>query len=97
MLQLHRQAAKSVAHKQKAPTQPPVIVIEPKEMFGRVWSSAPSLKPGLPMMEAAAEHQPEACAIRDAWQFRHPVTVLSRDAYAELIDRCSGIVFAEGK
>lgn len=34
------------------------------------WPTAPSLKPGMAIAEAAAEGQPEACAIRDAWQLR---------------------------
>ena len=76
---------------------PPIIEIEAREKFPRIWPNAPSLRPGLPMMEAAAEGQPEACAIRDAWQFRHPVKVMTRAEYESLIERCSGVVFTEGK
>ena len=49
--------------------------------------TAPSLKPGLAMMEAAAFGQPEACAIREAWKFKHPVKIMSRDEFALAVER----------
>lgn len=54
-----------------------------------LWKAAPSLRPGMSMIEMAARKNPYACAVRDAWQFRHPVSVLSREAYAELVERCT--------
>lgn len=53
--------------------------------------TAPSLKPGLEMMQAAAFGQPEACAIRDAYAFRQNratrVKTVSRDEFEAMISR----------
>jgi len=53
--------------------------------------TAPSLKPGIQMMEAAAFGQPEAVAIRDSWAFRENratrVRVLSRDEFTAMVEK----------
>lgn len=61
---------------------------EPKHTK-RMWKPAPSLAPGPTMIEAAAERKahPYATAIRDAWQFKHKVKVLSKQDYQRLVER----------
>lgn len=57
--------------------------------------TAPSLKPGLAMMEAAATGNEEACAIRDAWKFRgHPIRVVSPAEFEQMAER--GLVVFRG-
>ncbi|SEB40905.1 hypothetical protein [Terriglobus roseus] len=51
----------------------------------RLWKPAPSLKPGLTMIEQACRNHPEAVAIRDAWAFKHPVVKLSAEKFAALV------------
>lgn len=49
--------------------------------------SAPSLRPGIAMMEASAAGNPEATSIRDAWAFRFPVRIVGRDEYEAMVER----------
>jgi hypothetical protein len=55
--------------------------------------TAASLKPGIGMMEAAAFGQPEACAIRDAWAFSHPVRKVTRAEFAAMVERQGSVTF----
>jgi hypothetical protein len=57
------------------------------------WKTAPSLKPGIEMMNGCVEHHPEAEAIRDSWAFRRKVIELPRDVYQSLVER-SAMIFA---
>ncbi len=41
------------------------------------------------MMDACLTNQPEAIAIRDAWRFKQPVLVVSRNEYVAIIERGS--------
>jgi hypothetical protein len=56
------------------------------------WRTSESLRPGLAMMEAAAQGNKEAIAIRNIWGFRHPVTLISKEAFDRLVQR-SAMVF----
>lgn len=62
----------------------------PRKIVNRL-KTAPSLKPGVAMMEAAAAGHPGAKAIRDAWQFQTNratrVIVVSREEYAAMVDK----------
>jgi hypothetical protein len=49
--------------------------------------SAPSLRPGLQMMDGCVCGNPEALAIRNAWKFSHPVRIVSRDEFAAMVAR----------
>ena len=55
--------------------------------------TAPSLKPGIAMMEACAFGQPEAVAIREAWRFSFPIKTVSREEFDSLVERNSQLVF----
>jgi len=68
--------------------QPEPIVEEIEKVeWKRLWKPAPSLKPSVNIIEMAARGNEEACAIRDAWQFHHPVRVLSREDYEALVEK----------
>jgi hypothetical protein len=49
--------------------------------------SAPSLRPGTQMMEAASMGNVEAIMIRNAWAFRFPVRVVSREEFEEMVEK----------
>lgn len=49
--------------------------------------SAPSLRPGLAMMQAAAEGNKEACAIRDAWKFSYPIRKVTSEQFEAMVNR----------
>jgi hypothetical protein len=48
--------------------------------------SAPSLRPGVQMMEACVMNHPEATSIRDAWAFRFPVRIVTAEEYRRMIE-----------
>lgn len=54
-----------------------------------------SLHPGAELMLACAEGDQVACAIRDAWAFRAPVTEMEKSAFDEMARR-SYAVFTSG-
>lgn len=62
----------------------------PRKIVNRL-KTAPSLKPGVAMMEAAAMGHPGAIAIRDAWRFQTSkatrVVVVSREDFAAMIQK----------
>jgi hypothetical protein len=72
---------------------PPVVADVEKIDHKRLWPAAPSLKPGVAVIEQACRHQPEAMAIVESWRFRHPVKTLAREEYTSLIARSEGVVF----
>jgi len=47
----------------------------------------PSLNPGPSVIEAAAEGQPEAVAIRDAWRFNHPIRTVPPEEFYEIAEK----------
>jgi hypothetical protein len=49
--------------------------------------SAPSLRPGLAMMDGCVCGNPEALSIRDAWKCNHPIKTVSRDEFAAMVER----------
>jgi hypothetical protein len=53
----------------------------------------PSQRPGPEMMWGCVVGNKEAQAVRDCWRFNHPVTVVSREKFAAMIERQSGQVF----
>jgi hypothetical protein len=55
--------------------------------------TAPSLKPGIAMMEACAFGQTEAVAIREAWRFSFPIKTVSREEFDSLVERNGQVVF----
>ena len=65
----------------------PVIEEVEKVEWKRLWPAAPSLKPSASVIEMAARGNEEACAIRDAWRFCHPVRVVSREEYEALVEK----------
>lgn len=62
----------------------------PRKVVNRL-KTAPSLKPGVAMMEAAASGHPGAKAIRDAWVFGQSratrITVVSREEFAAMVEK----------
>jgi hypothetical protein len=54
---------------------------------------SPSLRPDIHMMQAAVQGQPEACAIRDAWRFNHPVRIVTGEEFEQIVERSSWAVF----
>ncbi len=71
------------------------LILTPKPTKPQMWPTAPSLKPQVAMIEASARGEEEAIAIRNAWRSQHPIKVLSRAAYQELIARCGGVSFGD--
>ena len=59
-------------------------------------ASALSLKPGVKLMFECAAGILSACAIRDAWAFRAPVTTMERSAFDETARRCYTVFTPEG-
>jgi hypothetical protein len=49
--------------------------------------SAPSLRPGLAMMDGCLCKSPLAEAIRDSYAFRFPVTIVSHERFAAMAER----------
>jgi hypothetical protein len=49
--------------------------------------SAPSLRPGIEMMDGCVVGNPEAIAIRNAWRFSFPVRTVSSAEYERIVAR----------
>lgn len=47
-------------------------------------NTARSLKPGVAIMEAAAQGQPEACVIRDSWRFNYLIRLVTPEQFTEM-------------
>jgi hypothetical protein len=77
-------------HSAVTPELEPVITgIEKLSLASRdMLRSAASLRPGMAMMQAAAEGNEEACLIRDSWRFNFPVTVIkTRAEFDALVEK----------
>lgn len=66
-----------------------IVEIErvPRHIASATLKKDRSLKPGVAVMEAAAEGQPEACAIRDSWRFQFPVHTVTIERHQCMIER----------
>jgi hypothetical protein len=74
--------------KYESQIEPVIDTVEKITLSSRqMLKSAPSLRPGLAMMEAAAEGNLQACAVRDAWQFKEPIRKVSREQFEAMVTR----------
>lgn len=70
----------------------PDNTVDTEKPFKQMWKNAPSLTPDLSMMTGCILGIPESLAIRDIWQFRTKITVMSREAFEAITER-STVVF----
>jgi hypothetical protein len=72
-------------------------VITTPEVFRETSRAAlkpqPSQKPGPAMMDACIAGNEESIAIRNAWKFNHPITVVSRAEFEAMVERQGSVVF----
>jgi hypothetical protein len=64
----------------------PLDTVEP-ESFQGAWKTAESLKPGEGMMNGCVDGQPHSIAIRNCWQFKPTVTILTPEAFNAMAER----------
>jgi hypothetical protein len=68
------------------------IEIVPRSVAAQVMrKKAPSLRPDLTMMMAAAEGQPEAVEIAKAWRFSFPTKVVTTEEFERMAE--NGVTF----
>jgi hypothetical protein len=64
-------------------SKPEKIILQSRAML----KAAPSLRPGLAMMDGCLVGNPEAIAIRDSWAFSFPIRRVEHNEYEIMAER----------
>ena len=69
----------------------------PRHILSSALKAARSLRPGADVIEAAAAGNEEACVVRDAWRFNHPIRLVTPDEFECICERGRTTFEANGR